>query len=180
MQNSKAWSRIMREVAAQKSKLLFFNGDMINVAPSAWLAADLQAARARGARQLFVFGHKPAFTYIYKPDIKKAEGSGLDKFPAKRNAFWDVIESYAATYFCGHQHEFNMKQPRGAAWQVLVGSGGSPWDARPGESTLHPHTDRSYAWATVEVRRSGKVEISAYGFDENFGPTRRLQRITLR
>ncbi|MGI9134941.1 MAG: hypothetical protein ACR2I0_13545, partial [Rhodoferax sp.] len=37
-----------------------------NVAPSAWLAADLQAARTRGARQLFVFGHKPAFTYIYK------------------------------------------------------------------------------------------------------------------
>ncbi len=29
LQNTKAWSRIMRGIEAQKSKLLFFNGDMI-------------------------------------------------------------------------------------------------------------------------------------------------------
>ena len=29
LQNSKAWSRIMRDIEGQKSKLLFFNGDMI-------------------------------------------------------------------------------------------------------------------------------------------------------
>ena len=29
LQNSKAWSRIMRSVESQKAKLLFFNGDMI-------------------------------------------------------------------------------------------------------------------------------------------------------
>src|ERR1700675_4248719 len=29
LQNTKAWSRIMRSIQAQKSNLLFFNGDMV-------------------------------------------------------------------------------------------------------------------------------------------------------
>ncbi len=147
------------------------------VAPSAWLASDLASARARGTKHFFVFGHKPAFTYVYSTKAKKSEAAGLDKMPAQRDAFWDTIEQYGATYFCGHQHMFNLMQPRGAAWQVLVGTGGSPWDAKPGETTLHPESDRAYAWATVEVRKSGKVDITAYGFSDTFGPTKVLGRV---
>jgi hypothetical protein len=151
-----------------------------NVAPSGWLAADLGAAAGRGAKHFFVFGHKPAYTYYFGTNTPPNPGvSGLDKVPASRDAFWNVIEQYGATYFCGHEHEFNMMQPKGAAWQVLVGSGGSPWDAKQGEVTLNPATDRSYAWATVEIRRSGKVDITAYGFSDTFGPTQVLKRVTL-
>lgn len=105
--------------------------------------------------------------------------SGLDTFPVTRDAFWNVIEPFHATTFCDHEPMFNLMQPKGAAWQVLVGSGGSPWDAKQGEVTLNPATDRSYAWATVTIRKSGKVELTAYGFSDSFGPTRVLQHTTL-
>ena len=156
-------------------------------APVNWLAADLAAARSRGVHHLFVFGHKPAYTYYFGtvipplPDLPlPGEIAGLDNDPAARDEFWDVIEKYGATYFCGHEHVFNMMQPRGHghAWQVLVGSGGSPFDAAPGDATITP-TDRYYAWATVDIHRSGKVTINAYGFDDQFGPTKLIQSITV-
>jgi hypothetical protein len=108
----------------------------------------------------------------------------LDNDPASRDAFWNVIEQYSATYFCGHEHVFHMGQPRlsqgGKAWQVLVGSGGSPFDASPTDVTLSPQTDRAYAWATVKVYANGKVKITAYGFDDQFGPTHLIRSVTLR
>lgn len=153
---------------------------MDGVAPAGWLRSDLGEAAGRGAKHFFVFGHKPAYTYYFGTNTPPNPGvSGLDKFPASRDAFWGVIEQYGATYFCGHEHAFNMMQPKGAAWQVLVGSGGSPFEAAQGEATLNPATDRTYAWATVKVRRNGKVDITAYGFSDLYGPTRVLKRITL-
>jgi hypothetical protein len=157
-------------------------------APVNWLAADLAAAQGRGVIRSFVFGHKPAFTYNYPVDamgnpIVVSPPSGLDNFPAQRDAFWAVIEKYGATYFCGHEHIFHLMQPTAAtgghAWQILVGSGGSPFDAAFGLPTLHPDTDRSYAWVTVRVFRTGKVKITAYGFDDLYGPTRVIQKITI-
>ena len=105
--------------------------------------------------------------------------AGLDVSIASRDAFWNVIEGYGATYFCGHEHVFNMAQPKGSAWQVLVGAGGSPFDVKAGDASLNPATDRTYSWATVAVRKSGTVEITAYGFNENYGPTQVLQRVNL-
>ena len=74
-------------------------------------------------------------------------------------------------------------QPRaatgGKSWQVLVGSGGSPFEAAPTDATIHPATDRTYAWATVRVFANGKVQLKIYGFDDHFGPTKLLQSVTL-
>jgi hypothetical protein len=155
-------------------------------APANWLAADLLAARTRGVTRNFVFGHKPAYTYYFGSTSigpLPATPSGLDNDPVSRDLFWNVIEQYEATYFCGHEHIFNMSQPRlaqgGKAWQILVGSGGSPFDASPTDVTLSPETDRAYAWATVKIHANGKVKITAYGFDDHFGPTRVIQSITL-
>jgi hypothetical protein len=136
-------------------------------APVAWLASDLAAAKARGVTRNFVFGHKMAFTYKYTSTVK---AGGLDTNPDNQKAFWDLIEGYNATYFCGHEHIFNAMQPRGKAWQVIVGSGGSPFDAKPGDST-NPD-DYTYAWANVKVYRSGKVHVDVFGFDSSMGPTR--------
>ena len=95
-------------------------------APVAWLTKDLADAKARGMKHMFVFGHKPAFTYHFDPS-DPTHLSGFDNNPANRDAFWDLIEQYKATYFCGHEHIYNMSQPTkdegGKAWQVLVGSG---------------------------------------------------------
>ena len=155
-------------------------------APVNWLATDLAAAQARGMQHFFVFGHKPAYTYYYGADPGAPlpdHPAGLDNYPDSRDAFWDVIEQYGATYFCGHEHIFNMMQPRaaqgGSAWQVLVGSGGSPFEAAPTDSTVSPATDRTYAWATVRVYKSGHVRVTAYGFNDHFGQTRVLKSVVL-
>ena len=155
-------------------------------APTNWLSSDLMAARLRGMQRIFVFGHKPAFTYVYGGTAaapQPATPSGIDVDPAARDAFWSVIEQFDATYFCGHEHIFNTMQPwasrGGKAWQIMVGSGGSPFEAAPTLPTIAPATDRDYAWATVEVRRSGAVNLTAYGFDDEFGPTRVIKRIAL-
>jgi len=155
-----------------------------NTAPAAWLSSDLSSAKSRGAQHFFVFGHKPAYTYSYAPSgAAPTPAAGLDVKPGPRDNFWNVIETYAATYFCGHEHIFNMMQPKGSAWQVLVGAGGSPFDSKFGDpsatSGLSPNTDRSYSWATVSIRKSGKVDITAYGFSDSYGPTQVLKQATL-
>lgn len=145
--------------------------------PAAWLAEDFRLARARGARRLFVFGHKPAYSYFFRAGMA---ADGMDQDPANASAFWDVIERYGATYFCGHQHIFHASQPRraagGKAWQVMVGSGGSPFSAQPGDSA-EPR-DRMYAWAVVRIHASGKVVLEVDGFDAGYGGTSRLARLT--
>jgi len=147
-------------------------------APTRWLEADLAAARARGLKHVFVFGHKPAYTYDTSGK-GTVRDRGLDVDPAARDRFWSVIEAYGATYFCGHQHTYHVNRPQGRAYQVLVGSGGSPFDVAPGESSAHPDTDRHYVWATVRIHRSGKVDLETTGFDDRFGKTRLISRTLL-
>lgn len=146
-------------------------------APAAWLRQDFEAAKARGAKRFFVFGHKMAFAYDFNPHPADKE-SGLEVRQAERDAFWDVIEAYGATYFCGHEHIFNASQPRlaqgGRAWQVIVGSGGSPFAAGPTEASKP--SDRMYAWAEVAVHANGSAEIVVRGFDEHLGPTQVIEQ----
>ncbi len=152
-------------------------------APTNWLAADLAAAKTRGLKHYFVFGHKPAFTYYFGATTTlPTSPEGLDVDTSARDAFWAVIEQYGATYFCGHEHIYDLSQPTaatgGKSWQVMVGSGGSPFDAAPTDDTL-AITDRYYAWVKVDVRQSGKVNITGYGFNDQFGPIKKLQQIQL-
>ena len=150
-------------------------------APVHWLAADFAAAKQRGAHNYFVFGHKMAYAYVVNP-AQPEKSDAIDARPAVRDAFWDLIETYGATYFCGHQHVFHASQPRqsqgGHAWQVIVGSGGSPFSVKPGQSA-NPQ-DRMYAWAEVSVHRDGKTQVQVRGFDEAKGATRTLQSWKMR
>jgi 3',5'-cyclic AMP phosphodiesterase CpdA len=142
-------------------------------APAAWLAADLAAARAAGATRFFVFGHKPAFSYFYPlaSGLPTTKTNGLDSVAdlSGRDAFWKVIEEYRAAYFCGHEHIYHAAQPAGRAWQVIVGSGGSPFES----DTVAP-IDRTYAWAVARVHASGRVRVTTYGFSEQLGVTHLL------
>ena len=147
-------------------------------APTHWLAADMAKASARGARHFFVFGHKPAYTYRYKADMK---ADGFDIYPDNLQAFWQLMEQYHASYFCGHEHIYHIEQPTvasgGKAWQVMVGSGGSPFTAKAKD--ISRPEDRMYAWAVVKIHASGKVHLDAYGFDEFYGKTRLLKSVDL-
>jgi hypothetical protein len=181
-----------------------------STAPADWLASDLATAQGRGAAKFFVFGHKPAFTYNYAaatggsvlPPLTNTPGpGGLDAnyttvgtCPActytepYRDAFWSVIAHYGATYFSGHEHTVNVSQHadptgtyQGTPYQVIVGSGGSPFDdklvgtcsaAHPPGCTEPPLTnpyDRYYAWALVEIHQSGTVSMQVSGFGDNYG-----------
>jgi hypothetical protein len=168
-------------------------------APSDWLAGDFAAAAARGANntggpltvKYFVFGHKAAFTYDYLPGGSVAIGGtpgagGLDAntstTPNYRNLFWHVIAQYNASYFCGHEHIPNVQQfadptpgttLTNTPYQVIVGSGGSPFDDTMGGTspnyTEPPEvamTDRYYAWALVQVHQSGAVTLNLTGFPD--------------
>ena len=146
-------------------------------APVAWLRQDMAAAKLRGARHFFVFGHKPAFTY-FPAGTGKSKLDGFDVRPAVRDAFWDVIGKYEATYFCGHQHVYHASQPHGGkAWQVIAGTAGSPFSIKPGQSARAE--DRVYAWVEVAVHQNGNVILQAWGFDEKLGATRLIERRTL-
>jgi hypothetical protein len=206
------------DIQAQSGTLLHFaviNTDPSgadSTAPTDWLAADFAAAQARGVSNIFVFGHKPAFTYNYAavtggsvaPPLTNSPGpGGLDANYTTttvngvttygepyRNAFWSLITQYNATYFSGHEHTVNVSRNpdptgtyAGTPYQVIVGSGGSPFDDKlvgtcsstspPGcvEPTLTNPFDRYYAWALIQVHQSGKVSMTIHGFSDQFGPT---------
>jgi Calcineurin-like phosphoesterase len=167
-----------------------------STAPADWLDADLKAAKARGADKFFVFGHKPAFTYNYAAASGgKIAAGGLDANPniALRDAFWSVITKYNATYFCGHEHIPNVQKfsdpttaYKGSPYQVIVGSGGSPFDDKLSgtcpsctEPVLTNPYDRFYAWALVQVHKSGNVSLNLYGFSDDFGPTQELRKYSV-
>jgi hypothetical protein len=160
--------------------------------PADWLAADLAAAQGRGATKLFVFGHKPAYTYNYgvASGVTVAAG-GLDANttnPAPLKKFWSTMVQYNATYFSGHEHIVNVQQiadPTGAypgkAFQVLVGAGGSPFDDKligtctkaafgGGNGCAEPAFtnpyDRFYGWAFVQIHQSGAVTMNLTGFPD--------------
>jgi hypothetical protein len=202
------------DIQAQPGLLLHFaviNTDPAGAdatAPSDWLANDFSAAKQRGASKFFVFGHKPAFTYNYAaatggsitPPATNPGPGGLDAnynaqlVPTLRNTFWSIITQYNATYFSGHEHTVNVAKfadptgtYQGTPYQVVVGSGGSPFDDKlvgtcsttnpPGctEPVLtHPY-DRYYAWALVSVHASGKVSLQVSGFNDKFGPVQDLK-----
>lgn len=179
-----------------------------STAPADWLATDFATAKARGASKFFVFGHKAAFTYNYaaatggsvNPPTSNVPGpGGLDanydsnNVPTFRNTFWSIMTQYGASYFVGHEHTVNVAQygdPTGAnpgkSYQVIVGSGGSPFDDKlvgtcsatkpPGctEPVLTNPYDRYYAWATVSVHASGNVSLQVSGFSDQFGPVQDL------
>ncbi len=195
------------DIQAQPGLLLHFaiiNTDPSGadgIAPSDWLATDFAAAKQRGASKFFVFGHKPAFTYNYSAASGGNPGpGGLDatvnaqNVPAFRNTFWSVITQYNATYFSGHEHTVNVAKfadptgtYQGTPYQVIVGSGGSPFDDKlvgtcsatnpPGctEPKLTNPYDRYYAWALVSVHASGKVSLQVSGFSDQFGPVQDLK-----
>ena len=206
------------DIQAQSGTLLHFvviNTDPSgadSTAPTDWLATDFASAQSRGVSNIFVFGHKAAFTYDYaavnggnvNPPTSNSPGPGaLDANYTTttvngvttygepyRNAFWSLITQYHATYFSGHEHTVNVSQNAdptgtyaGTPYQVIVGSGGSPFDDKlvgtcsstspPGctEPKLTNPFDRYYAWALVQVHQSGNVSMTVHGFSDQFGPT---------
>ncbi|QKG51946.1 metallophosphoesterase family protein [Hymenobacter sp. BRD67] len=136
----------------KKSHFVVLNTDPVGAeatVPLAWLQADLAAARAKGAKHLFAFGHKPA--------LPAPGGDGL----SNGGSMWDVLEAnHAEAMLAAHNHlYFRSQQPSYHPWQVIAGNGGSVLDASASPNRLF------YGYTLVKVFTSGKVKAYSYGRD---------------
>ena len=121
--------------------------------PAQWVASDVAAAHAAGAKHIFAIGHKPAY-----PSPLSGEG-GLSMFPTLRDAFWNALEAnHAEAMLAAHNHLWWKTQPN-KTWQIVAGTGGSLL-----ESSVSG-TDAYYGFTLVEVDASGTVTVTSHGRD---------------
>ncbi len=119
-----------------------------------WLAARL----AENTKPVvFVFGHEPAFPF------NRHVGDSLDQYPANRDAFWNLLESYPSVkaYFTGHTHYYSKYQrPGGRVWQFDAGNAGNdPGDGKTFFDVTVTDTqvkvdvwrDKTGSWAILET-----------------------------
>ena len=112
-----------------------------------WLANDL-AANTKPF--VFVFGHEPAFPQ------NRHIGDSLDKYPANRDAFWQVLEDAdVQAYLVGHTHFYSAhlgdKNGIGDVWQFDAGNAGN--DTNGDGHTFFDITVGSQS-ATIDVWRN--------------------------
>jgi hypothetical protein len=126
--------------------------------PTTWVASDLAAARARGVKHIFVFGHKPAYAYPTVPT------DGLVFDSTSRNLFWTALATnQAEAMFSAHNHVYFRSQPTGHTWQIIAGNGGTALDA--GLDPNIPTTGSYFGFTLVQVLNSGRVVLKSYGRD---------------
>lgn len=124
--------------------------------PTTWVSNDLAAAKAKGAKHIFVFGHKPAYAYPGVP----TDGLAFDT--PSRDLFWNALTTNnVEAMFSAHNHVFWRGQPTGKTWQVIAGNGGTALDATV--DTSIPGTGSYFGYTLVQVLNSGKVIMKSYG-----------------
>ena len=153
--------------------------DLLNGHNSSPAASSVSVKEANGTT-VTITTNVPKIIADTKPQqVNNETYSGAPAYPFV-NLFWAVIAHYNATYFSGHEHISHVEQfqdvtgaSKNTPYQVIVGSGGSPFDdamsndSPPREPVplLNWH-DRYYGWATVQVHRSGNVTLQVQGFSD--------------
>lgn len=123
--------------------------------PNNWIDNDMATAKTNGAKHVFVFGHKPAYSSVLKPT------DGLAIYPSQRNIFWNILENNKAeAMFAAHNHLWEKQQPHSdKTWQIIAGNGGS---------SLESATPNLYfGYTLVNIYTDGKVIVESYGRDLN-------------
>jgi len=151
----------------------------------------LDAVTTSGAKRTYNFTTTATSLTMDGVTVQNTQQMLLDTRPQSRqtlayyplvNMFWAVISHYNATYFSGHEHIVHIEQfpditgaSKNTPYQVIVGAGGSPFDAALvgtcSASCAEPvpftnWQDRYYGWATVQVHRSGNVTLQVQGFTD--------------
>ena len=119
--------------------------------PVKWVASDVGAARAGGAKHIFAIGHKPAWPAPSNPT------DGFTDAPV-RDAFWSALEGAGAeAMLAAHNHLWFETQPHpGKTWQIVAGNGGSK---------LEKGLTGGYFGFTVVDVTDAKVTVTSYGRD---------------
>lgn len=124
--------------------------------PTTWVASDLAAARSKGVKHIFVFGHKPAYPYPTVPT------DGLVVDSTSRNIFWSSLNTnQVEAMFSAHNHVYYRSQPTSHTYQVIAGNGGTALDG--GIDTSIPTTGAYFGFTLVQVLNSGRVVLKSYG-----------------
>ena len=104
-----------------------------------WLDRDLDSARKRGLRHLFVFNHHPAFPnggHVH--DAMWWDGE-KPQIVQMRDRFWRILCRHKVlALFAGHEHNYSRALiDRNVdpsfdvpVWQIITGGGGAPYYAR--------------------------------------------------
>ena len=157
----------------------------------AYAPNGLDAVTTSGAKQTYNYTKTASSLTTDGVTIQNTQQMLLDTKPQTKqtltyyplvNMFWAVIAHYNATYFSGHEHIVHVEQfaditgaSKNTPYQVIVGAGGSPFDASLvgtcASSCAEPvpftnWQDRYYGWATVQVHRSGNVTLEVRGFSD--------------
>lgn len=145
----------------QDTHFVLLNTDPVGAdwhVPTNWVQSDIAAARSKGAKHVFVIGHKPAYPYPTAPT------DGLSEDPAARDAFWNVLaNNHVEAMFAAHNHVYYRAQPTGNTWMVVAGNGGSRLDS--GLDPSIPSTGLYYGYTLVTVTNSGHVIVRSFGRD---------------
>jgi 3',5'-cyclic AMP phosphodiesterase CpdA len=104
-----------------------------------WLAADLEAARARGQRHLYVFTHEPGFPN----GGHVSDGMWWEnRFPeviARRDRFFRLLAEHGVeAVFHGDEHNYSRTRIHAGLveglerplWQIVSGGAGAPYYAQ--------------------------------------------------
>jgi Calcineurin-like phosphoesterase len=143
-------------------------------------AATSVSVKDANGKTVTIATNVPQIIVDSKPQKVTAETyNSVPAYPLT-NLFWAVIAHYDATYFSGHEHIPHVEQfkdvtggSKNTPYQVIVGSGGSPFDDAMSDDSpprepvpLANWQDRYYGWATVQVHRSGAVSLQVQGFGD--------------
>jgi hypothetical protein len=122
--------------------------------PYKWVANDITTAKVAGAKHIFTFAHKPAYSFPGE--------DGLSSYPTERDSFWTALEAnQSEAMLASHNHLYYRTQPNPTkTWQIISGNGGSSLSSLINSSAL-----MYFGFTLVEVYASGKVMVKSFGRD---------------
>ncbi len=134
--------------------------------PTQWVAADVAAAKAAGAKHILAITHKPAYGWSGAPtDSLLGKGALPTAFYlGLRDQFWNTLESnQAEALFSAHNHLWSKFQPTNHTWQIIAGNGGSALEATVANGAAG--IPAYYGYTVVNVSAAGPVTIKSMGRD---------------
>jgi len=139
------------------------------MAPAAWIADDIAAARKDPAVQhIFLLGHKPAVvdTTLYTEDGDKIMNIAVIK------SIWKAMDSNRVeAMLSAHSHQYDRLQPDpDMAYQVIAGNGGSRYEHKAKDDISR----QFFGYSVIYIMKNGQVMLESRGrtmcYDEYMDP----------
>lgn len=148
-----------------------------------WFEKDLTAARASGARHIFVFIHEPAFPNGGHVQDSLWGGGSSDRV-AVRDRFWSAVNrAGVAAVFSGHEHNYSrtvIDSQTPVRWdhsvnpdftrpttQIIQGAAGAPFYARdltvPWTNSVKKFVTHTWSYCLIRVKQE-RVHLETYSY----------------